>query len=65
MSKHQSKYNLVEGEDHCPTCQIPLMEKLAADPRLIRKTVRFFCICGYYKDVPITELKENNRDILD
>jgi hypothetical protein len=48
--------NVIDGELHCPLCQISLSEKLPKDKRQIRKVVRFSCCCGYYLDVPIEDL---------
>jgi uncharacterized Zn finger protein (UPF0148 family) len=56
--------NIVNGELFCPTCQIPLLEKVPKDKRQFKKVVRFFCPCGYYFDVTIQELKERRMDML-
>jgi RNase P subunit RPR2 len=56
--------DVVEGTSICPKCKIPLMEKIPQDKRQIREVIRFFCVCGYYEDVPINELQNKGRRLL-
>lgn len=57
--------NVINGELHCPVCQIPLLEKIPKDKRQIRKVVRFSCRCGYYLDIPIEELLKRGMKLID
>jgi hypothetical protein len=41
------------GKEICPECNIPMMEKLPRDKKQIKKVIRYFCKCGFYKDLPI------------
>lgn len=56
--------SIVNGELLCPYCKTPLLEKIPKDQRQIKQVIRFFCPCGYYMDVPISELKERGMEIL-
>jgi len=65
MYDEDDMYDVVTGEDKCPICDAVLLEKIPKDKKLIRKSVRFFCRCGYYKDIPVKELEESGRDVID
>lgn len=64
MLKHMdTEDDVVDGIDTCPRCQCPLMEKKPSDKRQLQKVVRFFCMCGFYKDISIKELQSEGRNV--
>jgi hypothetical protein len=50
------KNDVMDGVEYCSRCKTPLMEKIPLDKKQIREVIRFYCLCGYYKDIPIEEL---------
>jgi hypothetical protein len=46
--------DIIKGEFFCPKCGSKLKEKRPVnDKRIVKnkdKIVRFFCVCGYYRD---------------
>lgn len=56
--------DIVGGIFRCPRCQIPLLEKTPKDKRQLHEVIRFFCSCGYYKDIPIDEVDDLNKGLI-
>jgi RNase P subunit RPR2 len=48
----------------CPKCRSILKEKTPKDERQLSKVVRFYCPCGYYKDIPFKEVKDINKGLI-
>ena len=59
----KSNTDIIKGDYRCPHCQSLLNEKRPKDKFVIRnkeRTVRLFCVCGYYRDdiVKFEDFKE-------
>jgi len=48
----------------CPKCGTVLKEKVPEDKRQLKAVVRFYCPCGYYKDIPIEEVKDLDKGLM-
>jgi RNase P subunit RPR2 len=56
--------SITNEKKYCPKCKTPLMEKIPNDKRQLKKVIRFFCVCGYYKDIPLDDVENLNKGLM-